>query len=55
MTSLLFNQKAMVVGAGAMGGGIAQVLVEAGWEVLLYDTQDASLENGIARVRGVWD
>ena len=55
MTSLLFNQKAMVVGAGAMGCGIAQVLVEAGWEVLLYDTQDASLENGIARVRGVWD
>lgn len=55
MTSLLFNQKAMVVGAGAMGGGIAQVLVEAGWEVLLYDTQDASLENGVARVRGVWD
>jgi 3-hydroxybutyryl-CoA dehydrogenase len=55
MTSLLFSQKAMVVGAGAMGGGIAQVLVEAGWEVLLYDTQDASLENGIARVRGVWD
>ena len=45
----------MVVGAGAMGGGIAQVLVEAGWEVLLYDTQDASLENGIARVRAVWD
>ena len=45
----------MVVGAGAMGGGIAQVLVEAGWGVLLYDTQDASLENGIARVRGVWD
>ena len=45
----------MVVGAGAMGCGIAQVLVEAGWEVLLYDTQDASLENGIARVRGVWD
>ncbi len=55
MTSLLFNQKTMVVGAGAMGCGIAQVLVEAGWEVLLYDTQDASLENGIARVRGVWD
>jgi 3-hydroxybutyryl-CoA dehydrogenase len=45
----------MVVGAGAMGCGIAQILVEAGWEVLLYDTQDASLENGIARVHGVWD
>ena len=45
----------MVVGAGAMGCGIAQILVEAGWGVLLYDTQDPSLENGIARVRGVWD
>ena len=55
MSPRIFNQKAMVVGAGAMGGGIAQVLVESGWEVLLYDTQDASLENGIARVRGVWD
>lgn len=55
MSPRFFNQKAMVVGAGAMGGGIAQVLVEAGWEVLLYDTQDASLENGIARVRAVWD
>lgn len=55
MSPRFFNQKAMVVGAGAMGGGIAQVLVEAGWDVLLYDTQDAALENGIARVRGVWD
>ena len=55
MSPRFFNQKAMVVGAGAMGGGIAQVLVESGWAVLLYDTQDASLENGIARVRGVWD
>ena len=55
MSPRFFNQKAMVVGAGAMGGGIAQVLVESGWEVLLYDTQDASLENGIARVRGIWD
>ena len=55
MSPYFFNQKALVVGAGAMGGGIAQVLVEAGWAVLLYDTQDAALENGIARVRGVWD
>jgi 3-hydroxybutyryl-CoA dehydrogenase len=55
MSPRFFNQKAMVVGAGAMGCGIAQILVEAGWEVLLYDTQDASLENGIARVHGVWD
>jgi 3-hydroxybutyryl-CoA dehydrogenase len=38
-----------------MGGGIAQVLAEAGWSVLLYDTQDAALESGIARVRAAWD
>lgn len=55
MNPYFFNQKALVVGAGAMGGGIAQVLVEAGWDVLLYDTQDAALENGIARVRSTWD
>ena len=55
MNPYFFNQKALVVGAGAMGGGIAQVLVEAGWDVLLYDTQDAALENGIVRVRSTWD
>lgn len=55
MTSLLFNQKAMVVGAGAMGCGIAQVLAEAGWQILLYDSQDASLERGILRINAVWD
>jgi 3-hydroxyacyl-CoA dehydrogenase len=31
MSPRFFNQKAMVVGAGAMGCGIAQILVEAGW------------------------
>jgi 3-hydroxybutyryl-CoA dehydrogenase len=55
MTSLLFNQKAMVVGAGAMGCGIAQVLAESGWQILLYDSQDASLERGMLRINAVWD
>ncbi|MFZ9759755.1 MAG: 3-hydroxyacyl-CoA dehydrogenase family protein, partial [Burkholderiaceae bacterium] len=54
MSPKLFNQKAIVVGAGAMGCGIAQVLVQAGWEVRLYDTQDEALENGLARVRSMW-
>ncbi|PHX83748.1 MAG: 3-hydroxybutyryl-CoA dehydrogenase [Flavobacteriales bacterium] len=45
----------MVVGAGAMGCGIAQVLAEAGWQILLYDSQDASLERGILRINAVWD
>lgn len=55
MSTPFRNLHALVVGAGAMGGGIAQVLAEAGWSVLLYDTQDAALESGIARVRAAWD
>ena len=55
MSPRFFNQKALVVGAGAMGGGIAQVLTESGWEVLLYDTQDEALEKGLGRVRATWD
>ena len=31
---------ATVVGAGAMGSGIAQVLAQAGVHVHLYDTKD---------------
>ena len=55
MSPRFFNQKALVVGAGAMGGGIAQVLTESGWEVLLYDTQDEALEKGLGRVHATWD
>ena len=35
---------AAVVGAGAMGRGIAQMMLEAGSKVTLYDTQTAQLE-----------
>ena len=34
-----------VVGAGAMGAGIAQVAAQNGHEVILYDTNHAALEN----------
>ncbi len=40
-----------VVGAGTMGAGIAQLAVEAGHEVRLYDLDEAALERARTRVR----
>jgi 3-hydroxybutyryl-CoA dehydrogenase len=40
-----------VVGAGTMGAGIAQVALEAGHEVVLYDVDEDALEGGVERVR----
>ncbi|WP_053218120.1 3-hydroxybutyryl-CoA dehydrogenase [Virgibacillus senegalensis] len=43
--------KIMVVGAGQMGAGIAQVCATAGLHVLLYDVSEASLKKGIAGIQ----
>ena len=40
-----------IVGAGTMGAGIAQVALEAGHEVVLYDVDEQALEHGVERVR----
>jgi 3-hydroxybutyryl-CoA dehydrogenase len=40
-------KKVMVVGAGQMGSGIAQVCAHAGFQVLLNDVKDEYLEKGI--------
>jgi len=40
-----------IVGAGVMGAGIAQVALEAGWEVLLNDVDLDAIERATARVR----
>ena len=41
----------LVVGAGQMGGGIAQVAATAGLHVTLVDVDEPSLERGLTAVR----
>lgn len=43
-------QKVMVIGAGQMGSGIAQVCAQAGLEVLLNDISEESYERGIGTI-----
>lgn len=38
----------MVIGAGQMGAGIAQVCAQAGYDVLLNDIEEASYDKGLA-------
>ena len=44
-----------VVGAGAMGRGIAQMAAQAGCEVRLYDTQAAALGAAHQQITSQWD
>ncbi|MCY0888668.1 MAG: 3-hydroxybutyryl-CoA dehydrogenase [Alicyclobacillaceae bacterium] len=44
-------QSVMVVGAGQMGSGIAQVAAEAGLDVLLNDIQEDFVERGLSVIR----
>lgn len=44
-------QKVVVVGAGAMGHGIAQVAAAAGFFVTLNDVSEDAVEAGLARIR----
>jgi 3-hydroxybutyryl-CoA dehydrogenase len=45
------NNKIAVIGAGTMGSGIAQIAVEAGFQVNLVDMEDAFVERGIGNIR----
>jgi len=45
-------QRVAVVGAGLMGGGIAQVAAQAGYDVVLRDVTPDALERGLGAVRG---
>lgn len=46
------NIRLGVIGAGAMGGGIAQVAATAGFDVTVRDVSDAALERGLKAVAG---
>ena len=47
-------KQATIVGAGAMGRGIAQVLAEAGVNVTLYDTHESALTSAIKQLDSVY-
>lgn len=51
MPALATSEIIAVIGAGAMGAGIAQVAAQAGHPVLLYDTRDGAAQDGIDGVR----
>lgn len=48
-------EKAAVIGAGAMGSGIAQVLSQAGIKVVLKDVKDEFVERGLQNIRRMYD
>jgi 3-hydroxyacyl-CoA dehydrogenase len=50
-TTVIPVNRAAVVGAGTMGGGIAMVLANAGISVLLKETDQAALDRGLANIR----
>ena len=43
-------KKVMVIGAGQMGSGIAQVCAQAGFDVLLNDIKEESYAKGLAAI-----
>lgn len=44
-------QQVMIIGAGQMGSGIAQVCAQAGFAVTLYDVNEDALDQGFAAIR----
>ena len=52
MTNIL---RVGVIGAGTMGHGIAHVAASAGWDVLLHDTSDELIRNGLDAIRANLD
>ena len=49
---MVHDNRIGVVGAGAMGSGIAQVAVQAGFEAVVYDVSQEFLDRGLGRIRG---
>ncbi len=51
LRALPTGKAVVVIGAGTMGSGIAEVAACAGHHVYLRDTSDASLDKGMAQIR----
>ncbi|MGH2615014.1 MAG: 3-hydroxyacyl-CoA dehydrogenase family protein, partial [Thermomicrobiales bacterium] len=47
--------RVLVVGAGTMGSGIAQVVADAGIQTILFDADPASLERGLSSISARWE
>lgn len=47
--------RVLIVGAGTMGNGIAQVVAEAGIATTIYDADPNNLERGVAAVLSRWE
>src|SRR5262249_9791929 len=50
-TPVIPVNRAAIVGAGTMGGGIAMVFANAGIAVLLKETDQAALDRGLANIQ----
>jgi len=48
-------KKVAIIGCGAMGAGIAQVVLQAGYEVIVRETDEALLNKGLDRVKGSFE
>jgi len=53
--ALPLNKSVIVVGAGTMGSGIAEVAAAAGHRVHLRDASDAAVERGLGMIRASLD
>jgi 3-hydroxybutyryl-CoA dehydrogenase len=43
-----------IVGGGLMGSGIAQIIAQSGYDVILAEINQELLDKGLARVHGAW-
>ena len=55
MSASLDNSSVLVVGAGIMGTGIAQVAAQAGHRVMLFDVQSAAAATARTRLESTFE
>ena len=53
--ALPLDKSVIVIGAGTMGSGIAEVAAAAGHTVYLRDANDAAVERGLGMIRASLD